>query len=381
MEADRLKHIREYYFSTKLKELAKLVAEGKPVINLGIGSPDLPPHPSVVESLVAAAQQPNTHAYQSYRGLAALRTAIAGFYARKFGVALDAETEILPAMGSKELIMQISMAFVNEGDEVLLPDPGYMTYTSATLIAGGKPVYYELHEKNGFLPDLADLEKRDLSRVKLMWLNYPHMPTGAVASLADLEQLVAFARRNDILLINDNPYSFVLNDNPLSILQIPGAKQVALELQSLSKSHNMAGWRVGMLLGRKDLIDTVLRFSSQMNSGMFYAVQQAAVTALQLPDAWYENLNEIYAKRKKLVLEIVDQLGCRVLGSKAGMFVWAKLPEGVTSKEFTDRLLYEKDIFLAPGFIFGKSGEGFVRLSLTVPEEKLQTVLKRITNE
>ncbi len=378
MQAKRLNPIKEYYFSTKLKEIAQLVAGGVPVINMGIGSPDLPPHRSVVARLQEVAGLDEAHSYQSYRGIAALREAMADFYERKYGVRLAADAEVLPLMGSKEGVMHIAMAFLDAGDEVLLPDPGYMTYTSATLLAGGVPVYYELHEENGFLPDLAALERRDLSKVKLMWLNYPHMPTGATASLKDFEALVDFARRNGILLVNDNPYSFILNDNPVSILQVDGAKEVALELNSLSKSHHLAGWRVGMLLGRSDLIDTVLKFKSQMDSGMFYAVQQAAVSALNLGDDWYDYINEIYSRRKVLVLELVEKLGLEARGGQAGLFVWAKLPEGQNSKDFSDRLLKDKQLFVAPGFIFGPSGDDYVRLSLTVPEETIREAIDRL---
>ena len=378
MQSKRLQPIKEYYFSTKLKEIASLVAAGKPIINLGIGSPDLPPHPKVIAKLAEVAQQANVHAYQSYRGIPELRKAISEFYQRKFGVASDFETEILPLIGSKEGIMHISMAFLNQGDEVLIPRPGYMTYRSASLLAGASPVYYDLDETHRFLPDLDALQQMDLSKVKLMWLNYPHMPTGARASLQDFAGLVDFAKQHQILLVNDNPYSFILNEHPVSILQVPEAKDVALELNSLSKSHNMAGWRVGWLMGSQTHIDAVMKFKSQMDSGMFYPLQQAAVTALALEDEWYQNLNRTYGRRKKWVLELVDKLGLKARKNQVGMFVWAQLPEGISSKDFTDKLLYEKHIFLTPGFIFGDGLDDYVWISLTVPDEQLQEVLRRV---
>jgi len=377
-EAKRLHSIKEYYFSTKLREIAAMREKGMPVINLGIGSPDLSPSEAVLKALTGSLHEKGAHQYQSYRGTAALREAISGFYRRHYGVDLAAAHQILPLMGAKEGIMHISMAFLNEGDEVLLPDPGYLTYTSATLLAGGRPVYYPLTEAGGYLPDLQALAQKDLSRVKLMWVNYPHMPTGTSGSLALFEQLVAFAKQHQILLVNDNPYSFILTKKPLSILQVPGAMQVAMELNSLSKSHNMAGWRVGFLSGSQEHIDTVVKFKSQMDSGMFYGVQQAAVAALNLEASWYENINKTYSRRKYLVLEIVDKLGLSARVDQVGLFVWAKLPAGENSKDFTDRLLYDKHIFLAPGFIFGKESDHYVRLSLTVGEETLREVIRRV---
>lgn len=381
MQAQRLEHIQEYYFSTKLKEIARLRAEGKPIINLGIGSPDLPPPEAVRQTLAATALQPDTHQYQSYSGISELRQAIAGYYQRYFGTGLDAETEILPLIGSKEGIMHISMAFLNQGDEVLLPDPGYMTYRSATLLAGGKPVYYTLNEANDYLPDLKALAQTDLKKVKLMWLNYPHMPTGAVANKDFYRQLIDFAHKHQILLVNDNPYSMILNSQPLSLLSISGAKAVALELNSLSKSHNMAGWRIGMLLGKKDYIDTVMKFKSQMDSGMFLGLQKAAVTALNTSPEWFEKLNEIYSRRKEMVLNICKALRLKARPNQSGLFVWAKLPDGQNSRDFTDRLLKEKDIFLAPGFIFGQHSDDYVRISLTNSGAILTETLIRITEK
>ena len=378
MQAQRLEHIQEYYFSTKLKEIARLRAEGKPVINLGIGSPDLPPPEAVRQTLAATALQPDTHQYQSYRGIPELRQAIAGYYQTYFKTALDAETEILPLIGSKEGIMHISMAFLNPGDEVLLPDPGYMTYCAATLLAGGKPVYYALNETNNYLPDLKALAQSDLSKVKLMWLNYPHMPTGAVANKDFYRQLIDFARKYQILLINDNPYSMILNPQPLSILSIPGAKETALELNSLSKSHNMAGWRIGMLLGKKEMIDTVMKFKSQMDSGMFFGLQKAAVTALNTPAEWFDKLNKTYSRRKSIVLKICNALNLQARPNQSGLFIWAKLPDGQNSRDFTDHLLQEKHIFMAPGFIFGQHSDDYVRISLTNSEAILTETLNRI---
>jgi len=380
MKSNRLKHIKEYYFSHKLQEIARLQSAGRPVINLGIGSPDLPPPEKVRKTLAEYALRDDVHQYQSYRGHPEFQRAVAGFYRRHYAVELSPETEILPLTGSKEGIMHLSMALLNQGDEVLIPQPGYITYRSATFAAEAVPLPYDLTEANGYLPDFDCLEKQDLSRVKLMWINYPHMPTGAQASKELFEKLVNFARRHQILLINDNPYSFILTEKPMSILQIPGAKDVAMELNSLSKSHNMAGWRVGMLLGRKDRIDTVLQFKSQMDSGMFLGTQMASTEAMKIGGKWYETLNEIYSRRKKIVLEICDKLGLKTQENQAGLFVWAKLPEGENSKDFTDRLLAEKDIFITPGFIFGGNSDNYVRISLTNHEKILQNVLNRLTD-
>ncbi len=378
MQAERLKHIQEYYFSTKLKEIARLRFEGKPIINLGIGSPDLPPPESVRNTLAQVALQTDAHRYQSYRGVAELRHAISRYYNSYFEVDLDAETEILPLTGSKEGIMHISMAFINKGDEVLLPDPGYMTYRATTLLAGGQPVYYTLSEDNNYLPDLKALAHSDLSKVKLMWINYPHMPTGAVANRDFYKQLLEFAHKHQILVINDNPYSMILNARPLSILSISGAKETALELNSLSKSHNMAGWRIGMLLGKHEYIDTVLKYKSQMDSGMFLGLQKAAIMALNSPPEWFDELNKIYVRRKKIVLKICQALNLKVRSGQTGLFVWAKLPAGQNSQDFTDRLLKEKGVFMAPGFIFGQYSENYIRISLTNDEEILTETLNRI---
>lgn len=376
--AERLKTVQEYYFSKKLREVRGLIAQGKPIINIGIGSPDLPPSAAVVESIQQAVLDNGAHQYQSYQGLPELRNAIASFYESKFEVNVDASSEILPLMGSKEGIMHVSLAFLNPGDEVLIPNPGYPTYTSVTKLVGAVPKYYDLTETNSWFPDLEVLEKEDLSKVKLMWVSYPHMPTGALGTQEQFFKLVAFAKRNSILLVNDNPYSFVLNEEPTSILGSAGAKEVCLELNSLSKTFNMAGWRVGFVLGSAEHINAVLKVKSNMDSGMFYGIQKGAIVALQSTDDWYENLNDTYKKRRELIWQLAEKMGC-VYDSKAvGMFVWAKLPEGVTSAEqFIDGILYDKDIFITPGTIFGSNGEGYIRFSLCVTEEKIKEAIAR----
>lgn len=376
--ADRLHSVQEYYFSKKLREVRGLMEQGRPIINMGIGSPDLAPSPKVLETLRSCITDNGAHQYQSYQGLPELRKAIADFYDQKFGVQVDPNKEILPLMGSKEGIMHISMAFLNQGDEVLLPNPGYPTYASVTNLVGGVPVTYDLNAENGWFPDLEALEQQDLSKVKLMWVSYPHMPTGATASMEQLEALVAFARKNDILLVNDNPYSFVLANNPTSILSIEGAKDCTLELNSLSKTFNMAGWRVGMVLGSAEHIEAVLKVKSNMDSGMFYGIQKGAVAALQSGQEWFEHLDTVYTQRRTLMFELVDKLGCTYDPNAVGMFVWSKLPNGsVPSEQFIDEVLYEKDIFIAPGTIFGSNGEGYIRFSLCVKEEKIKEAIDR----
>lgn len=376
--ADRLHSVQEYYFSKKLREVRGLMEHGRPIINMGIGSPDLAPSPKVLETLRSCITDNGAHQYQSYQGLPELRKAIADFYDQKFGVQVDPNKEILPLMGSKEGIMHISMAFLNQGDEVLLPNPGYPTYASVTNLVGGVPVTYDLNAENGWFPDLEALEQQDLSKVKLMWVSYPHMPTGATASMEQLEALVAFARKNDILLVNDNPYSFVLANNPTSILSIEGAKDCTLELNSLSKTFNMAGWRVGMVLGSAEHIEAVLKVKSNMDSGMFYGIQKGAVAALQSGQEWFEHLDTVYTQRRTLMFELVDKLGCTYDPNAVGMFVWSKLPNGsVPSEQFIDEVLYEKDIFIAPGTIFGSNGEGYIRFSLCVKEEKIKEAIDR----
>ncbi|MBF4486631.1 MULTISPECIES: pyridoxal phosphate-dependent aminotransferase [unclassified Flavobacterium] len=376
--AKRLDTVEEYYFSSKLREVRQLQSEGKSIINMGIGSPDLSPSKAVIEAVAAAIQDENGHGYQSYQGLPELRKGMADFYQNQFGVELNPNNEILPLMGSKEGIMHISLAFLNEGDHVLIPNPGYPTYTSVTNLVGAVPVYYDLKETNAWEPDFEALEKLELEKVKIMWLGYPHMPTGARGSLALFEKLVAFAKKHNILLVNDNPYSFVLNDNPMSLLQVEGAKEVALELNSLSKTFNMAGWRVGMVLGNPEIIDAVLKVKSNMDSGMFYGIQKGAVAALNCDKSWFEDQNKIYRRRRELTEKLAEKLGCEVYKEGVGLFVWAKLPEGIESAEkFIDEILYEKHIFITPGTIFGSNGEGYIRFSLCVKEEKVQEAIDR----
>jgi LL-diaminopimelate aminotransferase len=378
LTANRLNTVEEYYFSSKLREVRELIAQGKPIINMGIGSPDLKPSKLVVEAIQNAMNDAVAHQYQSYQGLPELRKGMADFYKKFFHVDADFNTEILPLMGSKEGIMHISLAFLNEGDEVLIPNPGYPTYTSVTNLVGAKSVFYDLNEENNWEPNFEALEKQDLSKVKLMWVNYPNMPTGASGSLDLFKKLVAFLTKHQILVVNDNPYSFVLNENPISILQVEGAKEVALELNSLSKTYNMSGWRVGLVVGNSKLIDAVLKVKSNMDSGMFYGIQKGAIEALKLDKLWFEEQNAIYKKRRDLVFQLADLLKCSYDKNAVGMFVWAKLPSGITDAEaYVNQLLYEKDLFITPGTIFGTNGEGYIRFSLCIDEEKIKEVLKR----
>ncbi|GAA4018953.1 aminotransferase class I/II-fold pyridoxal phosphate-dependent enzyme [Hymenobacter fastidiosus] len=381
--ASRLQHTSEYYFSRKLREIDELNKAGARVINLGIGSPDLPPHPSVVAALTTAAQLPDTHAYQNYKGVPALRQAMTAWYQRQYGVTLDADAEILPLLGSKEGIMHVSMTFLEAGDEVLIPNPGYPAYRAAAQLSGATPVDYDLTAANNWLPDLDALAQRDLSRMKLMWVNYPHMPTGTPAEPAFFARLVAFATAHDILLVHDNPYSFILNnDPPQSLLAVPGAREVVLELNSLSKSHNMAGWRVGMLAGRADLLQEVLRFKSNLDSGMFLPVQRAAVAALALDDTWYAELNAHYRARRELVFELLETIGCTFARQQVGLFVWAAIPAGYADGyALSDELLHQAKVFLTPGGIFGSNGNGFIRVSLCQTTEVLEAALARIKSQ
>lgn len=377
--AERLASVKEYYFSKKLREVAQLQQQGKPILNMGIGSPDLPPHPAVLQALDQGMSQPRAHMYQSYQGLPELRQGIAEFYQRSYGVSLHYENEVLPLMGSKEGIMHISMAFLNPGDEVLIPNPGYPTYSSVSQLVQAKPIFYALKKENNWQPDFEALEALDTQNIKLMWLNYPHMPTGAQAEEATLKRLIDWAKKNQILLVNDNPYSFILNDTPTSILAIEGAKEVALELNSLSKSFNMAGWRVGMLLGNADLINAVLKVKSNMDSGMFYGIQQGAIAALGIEKSWQEELNAVYRSRRAKVEELATVLNTTFDPKSVGMFLWCKLPQGSPSAEtFIDQILYEKDIFITPGTIFGSQGEGYIRFSLCIEEQKIQTAINRL---
>lgn len=376
--ANRINSVEEYYFSAKLREVNQLIAEGKPVINLGIGSPDLAPDRSVIEALKATAENGQAHGYQSYQGIPELRIAMASFYRREFGVELVPNKEILPLMGSKEGIMHISMAFLNPGDQVLIPNPGYPTYTSVTKLLEAEPIFYSLDLEKKGRPDLEHLEKQDLSRVKLMWINYPHMPTGAAGSMEILTELVAFAQKHEIILVNDNPYSHILNPEPLSVLSIPGGKDVALELNSLSKTFNMPGWRVGMLCGREDYVEAMLKVKSNMDSGMFLGLQKGAIAALSLGKNWFADQNEIYTNRRKLVWKLADQLGLSYDKSSTGLFVWSKVKGEKSPEELVDWLLYEKNIFITPGKIFGTEGRDYVRFSLCMPEFKILEAINRI---
>ena len=376
--AKRLDTVQEYYFSKKLREVADLRAKGKPIINLGIGSPDLAPPPAVIEALNKALEENAAHQYQPYKGITELRNAIAGFYKKFYDLKLDPDTEILPLMGSKEGIMHISMTFLNPGDEVLLPNPGYPTYSSVSKLLDAKERNYELKAESDWLPDLDKLAKEDLSKVKIMWVNYPHMPTGSVAPDSFFEKLTNFAEKHKILVVNDNPYSFIQNDHPRSILRKAGLSDYVMELNSLSKSFNMAGWRVGILAGSQKNINAVLKVKSNMDSGMFYPVQAGAVEALKLSDSWFVEINKIYKARKKKAMELISALDCEVSDDQVGLFVWARTPKGKTSSDIVDDLLYNKDIFIAPGFIFGSQGEGYIRFSLCATEDVMDKALKRI---
>ena len=373
--ADRLKDVQEYYFSIKLREVRSLMKQGKPIINLGIGSPDLPPPQEVINALNSS----NVHGYQNYQGIPELRQSISSFYDKNYGVSLSFENEILPLTGSKEGILHISMAYLNAGDQVLIPNPGYPTYASVTNLVQASPIFYDLIEKNNWMPDFEALEKLDLSKVKLMWVNYPHMPTGGMANDDLFKKLIAFAKKHEILIVNDNPYSFILNNNPKSILNYEGAKDVAIELNSLSKSFNMAGWRIGMVVGNSIYIDNILKVKSNMDSGMYYGIQQGAIAALKLSDDWFDQINQVYNKRREIIWQICDKLNCVYNKKSVGLFVWAKIPAGKTSDEITDELLYKYNVFITPGTIFGSNGEGYIRFSLCVSEDKILEVLKRIS--
>ena len=377
--ADRTGNVQEYYFSQKLAQIDKMRREGSDVINLGIGSPDQPPSENTVSALIAEAKKSDSHGYQSYSGIPALRKAFSEWYKKYFHVNLNPDNEILLLMGSKEGIMHISMAFVNPGDEVLVPDPGYPTYSSVTYLVGGIVRKYDLSEESGWLPDLESLEKSDLSKVKLMWVNYPHMPTGVKGSMDLFEKLVAFSKRHGILLCNDNPYSFILNNDYKSLLSVDGAKETVLELNSLSKSHNMAGWRIGMVAGHSDYIKSVLKVKSNMDSGMFLAMQMAAVEALNNHESWYTAVNTVYIRRRKIVEEIMDLLNCRYDKTQVGLFVWGRIPEDIPDCEsYIEEMLMKTLVFITPGFIFGRNGERYIRISLCATEEKLNEAKNRI---
>lgn len=377
--ANRIQEVKEYYFSKKLKEIANMNAEGKNVLNLGIGNPDKAPSEATIQQLVKSVQKKHTHGYQSYVGIPELRNAFAAWYKTWFNVALDPTNEILPLIGSKEGIMHISMAFVNPGDKVLVPNPGYPTYSSVSKLVGAEIISYDLKEKLGWEPDFDVLEKQDLNSVKIMWVNYPNMPTGTPASDALLQKIVAFGTKHNILICNDNPYSFILNETPKSILEVEGAKNVAIELNSLSKSHNMAGWRIGMLAGSPEHIQYILRVKSNMDSGTFRATQEAATVALANTTEWYEQVNADYRERRVLVEEILDMLNCEYDTKQVGMFVWAKVPEQyANAAEIADKILYQANVFLTPGFIFGSAGERYLRISLCSNMKMLKEAKQRI---
>jgi aspartate/methionine/tyrosine aminotransferase len=380
MTARRLESIQEYYFSKKLREVAGLVQEGKDIINMGIGSPDLAPLFSVVDALKDSLTHPKAHQYQSYQGLPELRKGIADFYQKHYQVTVNPNSEVLPLMGSKEGILHLSMAFLNPRDKVLIPNPGYPSYESVTRLVEAVPIFYDLKSENNWQPDFAELNKIDLQGVKLMWVNYPHMPTGADANQAVFEKLIDWARNNNILLINDNPYSFVLTDKPQSILTTQGAMDVTMELNSLSKSFNMAGWRVGMLLGNEENIKAVLKVKSNMDSGMFYGIQKGAIAALAASDSWFEELNKIYDKRRHLIYKLATLLGSEFDTNSSGLFVWAKLNDTrLDSEAFIDKILYKYNLFITPGTIFGSQGEGYIRFSLCVEESQIRKAIERIT--
>lgn len=378
--AKRLGEVKEYYFSRKLKEIAQMRSEGKNVLNLGIGSPDLAPSESAIKALITAAKNEHNHAYQSYSGISELREAFANWYAKYFKVELNSMSEILPLIGSKEGIMHISMTYLEDGDEVLIPNPGYPAYRAVSNLVGATAVEYELSEATNWLPDLEKLAARDLTKVKIMWVNYPNMPTGKNAPFSFFKELIAFAKKYEILVINDNPYSFILNDNPQSLLAVEGAKEVAMELNSLSKSHNMAGWRIGMLAGKAEYVQTILRFKSNMDSGMFKPLQLAAVEALNNPQVWYDELNETYQKRREKVYELLDVLNCNYDKNGVGMFVWAKIPEEYDNGfALADEVLEKCHVFITPGGIFGSKGNEYIRVSLCGKVEAFEEAIERIS--
>ena len=383
--ANRIGNVQEYYFSVKLKEIAQMNAQGADVINLGIGSPDLPPSKEVTDTLAEAAADPKGHGYQPYVGIPQLREAFAQWYMRWYNVDLNPANEVLPLIGSKEGIMHISMAFINEGDGVLVPNPGYPTYSSVSKLVGAKILSYNLKAEQNWQPDLDQLEAQhkageiDLDKVKLMWCNYPNMPTGANGSMELFEKLVAFGKKYNIIICHDNPYSFILNDTPLSILSVEGAKDICIELNSMSKSHNMPGWRIGMLASNKQFIEWILRVKSNMDSGMFRAMQLAAVKALNAPAEWYKQMNQVYSARKALAQAILEKVGAEVAPGQVGMFLWGKVKgKGV---EICDDVLYKAKVFITPGFIFGSNGENYIRISLCANEQTLQKALERIEKE
>ena len=382
MTARRLDTVQEYYFSKKLREVSAMIADGKPIINMGVGSPDLPAHPEVVNALKESLNHPKIHQYQSYQGIPELRNAISNFYQNQYMVSLNPDSEILPLLGSKEGIMHISMAFLNPGDKVLIPNPGYPTYQSVTRLVEAIPVFYDLKPDLAWQPDMVSLKSMDLNGVKLMWINYPNMPTGANAKWETFTELIDWAREKDILLVNDNPYSFILTDKPQSMLSIPGAIGVGMELNSLSKSFNMAGWRVGMVVGNKENIKAVLKVKSNMDSGMFLGIQKGAVSALTVRKNWFKQLNDTYFKRRKLIFKLASLLNTEFNSDSSGLFVWAKLRDtSKTSVEVVEEILKKYNLFITPGSVFGTQGEGYIRFSLCVKAEEISKAIDRIINK
>lgn len=377
--AQRVTEVQEYYFSKKLKEVAQLNAQGADIISLGIGGPDRPPHKDVIDTLCAEAQVESNHSYQPYVGIPQLRQAFARWYNSWYGVELDANTEIQPLIGSKEGILHVSLAFLNPGDGVLVPNPGYPTYSSVSRLAQAEIFNYDLTEGNGWYPDFDALEKLPLERIKLMWINYPHMPTGTPATLDLYQKIIDFGRRHNIVIVNDNPYSFILNDKPMSILQIEGAKDIAIEMNSMSKSHNMAGWRVGMLASNPTFINWILKVKSNIDSGQFKPVMLAAVKALEADKDWYTTLNNLYRSRRNVAEEIMTELGCTFNPSQRGLFLWGRIPDSIASSEtLADKVLYDARVFITPGFIFGSNGDRYIRISLCATEENMRRALNRI---
>lgn len=375
--AQRVSEIQEYYFSRKLREVARLNAEGADIVSLGIGGPDRPPHKSVVDTLCRQAAVDSNHSYQPYVGIPELRKAMSDWYKRYYGVELDSVTELQPLIGSKEGILHVSLAFLNPGDGVLVPDPGYPTYTSVSRLVGAEIFKYDLTEAGGWMPDFDALEKLPLDRIKLMWINYPHMPTGTPATRELFERIVDFGRRHGIVIAHDNPYSFILNNEPLSLLQVPGAKDVAIEMNSMSKSHNMAGWRVGLVASNPTFINWILKVKSNIDSGQFRPLMLAAAVGYGLAPEWYAELNETYARRREVAERIFQELGCSFNPAQKGLFLWGKVPQG-TGEQLADSMLYEARVFVTPGIVFGDNGRDYIRLSLCATEEKLNEALRRI---
>lgn len=379
MPANRVQQVKEYYFSRKLKEIAELNAKGADIISLGIGGPDRPPHIDTINTLCQEAQLPNSHGYQSYVGLPELREAFSQWYKRFYNVELNSANEIQPLIGSKEGILHTTLAFVNPGDGVLLPNPGYPTYTSVSRLAEAELYTYDLTEESNWEPDFDALEKLPLDKIKLMWVNYPHMPTGKRASLELFKKLVDFGRKHNIVIVNDNPYSFILNDKPLSIFNIEGAKDIAIEMNSLSKSHNMPGWRIGMLASNPTFIQWILKVKSNIDSGQFRPMMKAAIEALKQGQEWYDDVNSTYAKRRLIAEEIMNTLGCHFDPEQSGLFLWGRIPNDAASSEaLADDILYNARVFITPGFIFGSNGDRYIRISLCATEEKMNEALNRI---